>query len=94
MEHVAILTGKRSAGHGEGRIATCGVSGHGLVNHDGVHEGCVAVALGVVCREVAIGELDGVQTLNTNTLGEVGDKCSVSNVNLCRGVDGWRTKTV
>ena len=87
MENVSILAGKAAAGHGEMAGTAVRVSGHGLVDHDAVQKGGVAVALGIVCRKVAVRQLNGIQAFDADALGKVRDQRRIGHMDLRSGVD-------
>ena len=87
MENVSILAGKAAAGHGEMAGTAVRVSGHGLVDHDAVQKGGVAVTLGIVCRKVAVRQLNGVQAFDADALGKVRDQRRIGHMDLRSRVD-------
>ena len=91
---MTVFAGQAAAGHGEGGGAGVSVAGHGLVDHNGVQEGGVAVALGVVGGEVAVRQSDGVHALNAYTLGKVGHQRRIGYGDGCRGINSRGAEAV
>ena len=94
MEDVTVEAFEAAARHGKARGAAGRVARHGLVDHDGIQEGGVAVALGVVGGQIAVIECDGVEALDAHTLGEIGGQRRVGDRDIRRGVNGGRAQTV
>ena len=84
---MAAFTRQAAAGHREGRRAAGGVAGHGLIDHNGIEERGVAVALGVVGGEVAVRQRDGIETLDAHALGEIGNELRVRDGDIRSGIN-------
>ena len=91
---MAVLTGEASIGHGEAARAAGRVAGHGLIDHDRIQEGGVAVALGVVGCQITVVKSDGIQSLDTDAFGQVGRQLRIRNSDICCGVDRRRAESV
>ena len=87
VEHVSAQAGQAAAGHREGGGAAVRVTAHGLVDHDRVQEGGVAVAGRVAGGQVTVFQGDGVLSLDAHALGQVGDQDCVLHGDVRGGID-------
>ena len=91
---MTAFAGEAAAGHGEVTRSAGRIAGHGLIDHDAVQEGGVAVALGVAGRQVTVVQGDGVEALDAHALREVRDQLRVGNGDIRRRVNGGRAEAV
>lgn len=94
MEDMPVLAGERAAGHIERGGAAVGVARHGLVDHDAVIEGGVAVALRVIGRQIAVRERDGILALDAHAFRQIRRQSRIRNAHIGGGIDGRRAQAV
>ena len=94
MEHMTVQAGQAAACHGEGGGAAVRVAGHGLVDHNGIVESGVAVALRIIGGQVTVDERNGIFPLYAHTFGQVARQGSIAHGDIRRGIDRRGTQSV